>query len=245
MEINVVYYFFVVDLIHIASMRKIIKHHIVGGTRESHPHIHDLYHPLLGKPRRGLQIMDSDGILESLLQRGERFYYSRLRTTYHVGRTFDKLLIAHGLLPHTPHPIQGDHVCVCWRGGEGSIENNLPCGRGIRQTPDCARPPPSYFAPYPGSAGGGGRGQFRTTYHVGGAFHKLLIAHGLLPHTSHPIQGKHAGLLMRRHYGLDQILGILNHRQHLVRLRVHGTLVHLLDYPGFLLLWDTSKSDSC
>ena len=29
------------------------------GTRESHPRVHDLQHPRLGKPRRGLQIMDT------------------------------------------------------------------------------------------------------------------------------------------------------------------------------------------
>ena len=39
--------------------RKIINHHIVEGTRESHPSVHDLQHPRLGKPRRGLQIMDT------------------------------------------------------------------------------------------------------------------------------------------------------------------------------------------
>ena len=40
-------------------MRKIIKHHIEGGTRESHPRVQDLQHPRLGKPRRGLQIFDT------------------------------------------------------------------------------------------------------------------------------------------------------------------------------------------
>ena len=40
-------------------MRKIIKHHIEGGTRESHPRVQDLLHPRLGKPRRGLQILDT------------------------------------------------------------------------------------------------------------------------------------------------------------------------------------------
>ena len=39
--------------------RKIINHQIVEGTRESHPRVHDLQHPRLGKPRRGLQIMDT------------------------------------------------------------------------------------------------------------------------------------------------------------------------------------------
>ena len=42
--------------------RKIINHHIVDmveGTWESHPRVHDLQHPCLGKPRRGLQIMDT------------------------------------------------------------------------------------------------------------------------------------------------------------------------------------------
>ena len=38
---------------------KIINHHIVEGTRESHPRVHDLQHPQLGKPRHGLQIMDT------------------------------------------------------------------------------------------------------------------------------------------------------------------------------------------
>ena len=40
-------------------MRKIIKHHIEGGTLESHPRVKDLLHPRLGKPRRGLQILDT------------------------------------------------------------------------------------------------------------------------------------------------------------------------------------------
>ena len=39
--------------------RKIINHHIVEGTRESNPRVHDLQHPRLGKPRCGLQIMDT------------------------------------------------------------------------------------------------------------------------------------------------------------------------------------------
>ena len=39
MEINVVYCLFIVDFIHLASRRKIIKHHVVGGTRESHPRV--------------------------------------------------------------------------------------------------------------------------------------------------------------------------------------------------------------
>ena len=40
-------------------MRKIINHHIERGTRESHPRVQDLQHPRLGKPRRGLQILDT------------------------------------------------------------------------------------------------------------------------------------------------------------------------------------------
>ena len=40
-------------------MRKIIKHHIEGGTRESHSRVQDLLHPRLAKPRRGLQILDT------------------------------------------------------------------------------------------------------------------------------------------------------------------------------------------
>ena len=37
--------------------RKIINHHIVERTSESHPRVHDLQQPRLGKPRRGLKIM--------------------------------------------------------------------------------------------------------------------------------------------------------------------------------------------
>ena len=37
-------------------MRKIINHHIEGGTREAHPRVEDLQHPRLSKPHRGLQI---------------------------------------------------------------------------------------------------------------------------------------------------------------------------------------------
>ena len=40
-------------------MRKIINHHIEGGTREYHPRVQDMQHPRLGKPRRGLQILDT------------------------------------------------------------------------------------------------------------------------------------------------------------------------------------------
>ena len=40
-------------------MRKIINHHIEGGTRESHPCVQDLKHPRLSKPRRGLRILDT------------------------------------------------------------------------------------------------------------------------------------------------------------------------------------------
>ena len=29
------------------------------GTRESHPRVHDMQHPRLGKPRRGLQVIDT------------------------------------------------------------------------------------------------------------------------------------------------------------------------------------------
>ena len=39
--------------------RKIINHHIVEGTSESHPRVHDLQHPRLGKPCCGLQTMDT------------------------------------------------------------------------------------------------------------------------------------------------------------------------------------------
>ena len=40
-------------------MRKIINHHIEGGTWQSHPRVQDLQHPRLGKPSRGFQILDT------------------------------------------------------------------------------------------------------------------------------------------------------------------------------------------
>ena len=51
--------FFIVDFIHFASRRKIINHHVAGGTRESHRSVQDLKHLRLSKPRRGLQILDT------------------------------------------------------------------------------------------------------------------------------------------------------------------------------------------
>ena len=59
MEIYVVYCFFVVDFIHLASRSKIIKHHVAEGTLESQPRVQDLQHPRRGLPRRGLQILDT------------------------------------------------------------------------------------------------------------------------------------------------------------------------------------------
>ena len=61
MEINAFYCIFVFDFVHFGSRRKIINHHVTGGggTRESHPRVQDLQHPRLGKPRRGLQILDT------------------------------------------------------------------------------------------------------------------------------------------------------------------------------------------
>ena len=59
MKINVIYGFFIVDLIQFASRRKIINHCVAGGTRESHPRVQDLQHPWRGKPRRGLHILDT------------------------------------------------------------------------------------------------------------------------------------------------------------------------------------------
>ena len=59
MEINAVHCFFIVDFVHFASRRKIINHHVAGGTQESHPHVQDLQHPRLGKPRHWLQILDT------------------------------------------------------------------------------------------------------------------------------------------------------------------------------------------
>ena len=59
MEINIGYWFFVVDFIHFANRRKIIKHYIEGGTRKSHPHVQGLQHPQLSKPHPGLQILDT------------------------------------------------------------------------------------------------------------------------------------------------------------------------------------------
>ena len=58
-EVNDVYCFFVVDFIRFTSRRKIIKHHVAGGTLEYHTCVQDSQHPRLGKPRRGLQILDT------------------------------------------------------------------------------------------------------------------------------------------------------------------------------------------
>ena len=47
-------------ILHICGKNeKKIKHHIEEGTQESHPCVQDVLHPRLGKPRRGLQIMDT------------------------------------------------------------------------------------------------------------------------------------------------------------------------------------------
>ena len=51
--------FSLLHLLHFARRRKLINHHIAGRTRESHPRVQDLQHPRLGKPRRGLQILDT------------------------------------------------------------------------------------------------------------------------------------------------------------------------------------------
>ena len=54
---------------------KIINHHIEGGTQESHPCVQDLKHTRLGKPRRGLQILDTRmGFPRPSPQCGVRFY---------------------------------------------------------------------------------------------------------------------------------------------------------------------------
>ena len=57
----------------ILSRRKIINHHVAGGTRESHPSVQDLQHPRLSKPRSGMQILDTR---MWFLQWGDRFYYT-------------------------------------------------------------------------------------------------------------------------------------------------------------------------
>ena len=49
----------VVGLIHFPNRRKIINHRVAWGTRESHDCVQNLQHPRLGKPRRGLQILDT------------------------------------------------------------------------------------------------------------------------------------------------------------------------------------------
>ena len=59
MEINIVYCFCVADFVHFASRRKIINHHFAGGLGNPIPRVQDLQHPQLSKPRRGLQILDT------------------------------------------------------------------------------------------------------------------------------------------------------------------------------------------
>ena len=68
---------------------KKINHHIVEVTRESHPRVHDLQHPRLGKPRRGLQIMDirmgfpcpfRNAVIDSINLRRESNALDRLAT---------------------------------------------------------------------------------------------------------------------------------------------------------------------
>ena len=59
--------------------RKTINHHIAKGKRESHPRVNDLLHP-----RWIANHGHSDGIPLSLLQRGDRFYYSRNAATMFV-----------------------------------------------------------------------------------------------------------------------------------------------------------------
>ena len=51
--------FLLLILCILQSRKKLIKHNVAGGTRESHPRVQDLQHPRLGKPRRGLQILDT------------------------------------------------------------------------------------------------------------------------------------------------------------------------------------------
>ena len=51
--------FFLVDFVHFASRLKIINLYVVGWTQESHTCVNDLQHPRLGKPRPGLQILDT------------------------------------------------------------------------------------------------------------------------------------------------------------------------------------------
>ena len=92
-------------------MRKVIKHHIQGGTRESHPRVQDLLHPRLGKPRRGLQILDTRiGFPPpSLPQCGVRFYY------FPTGaRSIPKLCTSWEMLsyPMVSHPRVRQHFCT-------------------------------------------------------------------------------------------------------------------------------------
>ena len=58
-NINVVYWFFVVDFTHFASRRKIIiDHHVTGGTR-NHIRVSKICNPRRSLPSRGLQILDT------------------------------------------------------------------------------------------------------------------------------------------------------------------------------------------
>ena len=72
-------------------------HYIPEGTRESHPRVHDLRHPRLGKPRRGLQIMDT--------QMGFPCPFWSV-----VIDSISRLFARHALLLLVPHAFQGTLV---------------------------------------------------------------------------------------------------------------------------------------
>ena len=57
MEINVFYYFFIIDFIFMQVGEN--NHHVAGETRESHPRVKDFQHPPLSKPCHGLYIFDT------------------------------------------------------------------------------------------------------------------------------------------------------------------------------------------
>ena len=51
-----------------------INNHIQGGTWESDPRVQYMQHPRLGKPRHGLQILDTRMGFPRIPQCGVRFY---------------------------------------------------------------------------------------------------------------------------------------------------------------------------
>ena len=72
--------------------RKIINHNFVQGNPPS-CHIKDLHNPLLGKPRRGLQIFDTRVDFPVPAQSCGRVFYSYITPNFFAGGIMEKYLL--------------------------------------------------------------------------------------------------------------------------------------------------------